>query len=62
MELEPLQQIQIDKLNELIASQSLQPTPEQLGRKVFNAQTGELQLYVDNGNGGVRLASVNLFA
>ena len=61
MELEPLQQLQIEKLKQLIASQSLQPTPEQLGRKMFNPQTGELQLYVDDGNGGIRLASVNLF-
>lgn len=61
MELEPLQQLQIEKLKQLIASQSLQPTPEQLGRKMFNPQTGELQLYVDDNNGGIRLASVNLF-
>ena len=60
-ELEPIQQLQIDALNKLIASQSLEPTPEQLGRKMFNPQTGELQLWVDDGNGGVRMASVNIF-
>jgi hypothetical protein len=60
-ELEPIQQMQIDALNKLIASQSVEPTPEQLGRKMFNPQTGELQLFVDDGRGGVKLASVNIF-
>jgi hypothetical protein len=60
-ELEPIQQMQVDALNKLIASQSVEPTPEQLGRKMFNPQTGELQLFVDDGNGGVRMASVNIF-
>jgi hypothetical protein len=60
-ELEPIQQMQIDALNKLIASQSVEPTAEQLGRKMFNPQTGELQLFVDDGKGGVKMASVNIF-
>jgi hypothetical protein len=27
---------------------------------MYNPQTGELQLFVDNGKGGVKLTSVNL--
>jgi hypothetical protein len=61
MELEPLQQLELEKLKQLLASQSLEPTPEQLGRKFLNPQTGELQLWVDDGNGGVRMASINVF-
>ena len=53
---------ELEKLNRALASQSLQPHEEKLlRRKMYNPQTGELQLYVDNGNGGVRMASVNLF-
>jgi hypothetical protein len=51
-----------NRLNNALVSQSLQPEDEKLlKRKMFNPQTGELQLFVDNGNDGVRLASVNLF-
>jgi hypothetical protein len=32
-----------------------------LQRKMFNPQTGELQLFTDDGKGGVSLSSINLF-
>ena len=59
---DPKQQEELERLNRALVSQSLQPEDRNLlNRKIFNPQTGELQLYVDNGRGGVRLASVNLF-
>ena len=62
MTFEELQKQEVDRLNEALVSQSLQPEDiKQMNRKVFNPQTGELQLLVDNGNGGVRWASVNIF-
>jgi hypothetical protein len=62
MELDPIQQAELDRLNNALANQSIQPEDKKkLTQKKFNPQTGELQLYVDNGNGGVRLASVNIF-
>jgi hypothetical protein len=62
MEFEELQQLELERLNNALVSQSLQPEDKQLlNRKMFNPQTGELQLFVDNGNGGVKLASVNIF-
>jgi hypothetical protein len=62
MELDPIQQAELDRLNKALANQSIQPEDKKkLTQKKFNPQTGELQLYVDNGNGGVRLASVNIF-
>jgi hypothetical protein len=62
MELDPIQQAELDRLNKALAEQSIQPEDvKKLTQKKFNPQTGELQLLVDNGNGGVRMASVNLF-
>jgi hypothetical protein len=62
MEFEELQRLELERLNNALVSQSLQPEDKQLlNRKMFNPQTGELQLFVDNGNGGVKLASVNIF-
>jgi len=52
----------LDRLNQALVSQSLQPEDRKLlNRKIFNPQTGELQLFVDNGKGGVKMASINLF-
>jgi hypothetical protein len=60
--LDPKQQAELDRLNRALVSQSLQPEDRKLlNRKMFNPQTGELQLFVDNGKGGVKLSSVNLF-
>jgi hypothetical protein len=60
--LDPKQQEELDRLNQALVSQSLQPEDRKLlNRKIFNPQTGELQLFVDNGNGGVKMASINLF-
>jgi hypothetical protein len=62
MELDPIQQSELERLNKALANQSLQPDDvKKLREKKFNPKTGELELYVDNGNGGVRLASVNIF-
>jgi hypothetical protein len=62
MELDPIQQSELERLNKALAEQSLQPDDvNKLRQKKFNPKTGELELYVDNGNGGVRLASVNIF-
>jgi hypothetical protein len=61
MELDPIQKAELDKLNKALSNQSLQPEDEKLLRKkMYNPQTGELQLFVDNGKGGVKLTSVNL--
>jgi hypothetical protein len=62
MTFEELQLKELERYNNALVSQSLQPEDiKQMNRKVFNPQTGELQLLVDNGNGGVRWASVNIF-
>jgi hypothetical protein len=45
-----------------LVSQSLQPQDRKLlNQKMFNPKTGELQLFVDNGKGGVKMAAVNIF-
>ena len=62
MEFDEIQKAEMERLNNALVSQSFQPEDEKLlGRKLFNPQTGEMQLFVDNGRGGVRLASVNIF-
>ena len=62
MTFEELQLKELERLNKALASQSIQLEDiKQMNRKVFNPQTGELQLLVDNGNGGVKWASVNIF-
>ncbi len=60
---EPIQQAEINRLNEAIKNNQLTPADQNmLRRKFFNPQTGELQVLVSNNtNDGVRLASVNLF-
>jgi hypothetical protein len=62
MELDPIQKAELDKLNKALANQSIQPEDKKkLTQKKFNPKTGELQLFVDNGRGGVKMASVNIF-
>ncbi len=62
MELDPIQQSELERLNKALANQSLQPEDKtKLTKKKFNPKTGELQLFVDNGRGGVKMASVNIF-
>jgi hypothetical protein len=62
MELDPIQKAELDKLNKALANQSIQPEDKKkLTQKKFNPKTGELQLFVDNGKGGVKMASVNIF-
>jgi hypothetical protein len=62
MELDPIQQAELDKLNKALANQSIQPEDKKkLTKKKFNPKTGELQLFVDNGKGGIKMASVNIF-
>ena len=62
MEFEELQRQEVERLNNALVSQSLQPNDTKLiNKKMFNPKTGELQLFVDNGKGGVKMASVNIF-
>jgi hypothetical protein len=62
MELDPIQQAELDRLNKALENQSIQPEDKKkLTQKKFNPKTGELQLFVDNGKGGVKMASVNIF-
>ncbi len=62
MELDQIQQSELERLNKALANQSLQPDDvKKLKQKKFNPKTGELQLLVDNGKGGVKMASVNIF-
>ena len=59
--LDPKQQEELDRLNKALEEQKFQPEDKKLlRRKMYNPQTGELQLFVDNGKGGVKLTSVNL--
>ncbi len=60
--LDPKQQAELDRLNNALVSQSFQTEDRKLlNRKLYNPQTGELQLFVDNGRSGVKMASVNIF-
>ena len=65
MEINSFDELQLQELqryNNALVSQSIQPEDiKQMNRKMFNPQTGELQLLVDNGKGGVKMAAVNIF-
>jgi len=65
MEIKSFDELQLQELqryNNALVSQSLQPEDiKRMNRKMFNPQTGELQLLVDNGKGGVKMAAVNIF-
>ena len=58
---EERQEEELRKLNELIVSESIQHSQTPSNRKLFNPQTGEMTLWVDNGNGGAKFTSINLF-
>jgi hypothetical protein len=58
---EERQEEDLRKLNELIVSESIQHSQTPSNRKLFNPQTGEMTLWVDNGNGGAKFTSINLF-
>jgi hypothetical protein len=59
--LEERQEEELRKLNRLIVSQSIQYEETPSNKKMFNPQTGEMTLWVDNGRGGSKLTSINLF-
>ena len=62
MEFEELQRQEIERLNNALVSQSLQPNDTKLiNRKMLNPKTGELQLFVEDGKGGIKMASINIF-
>ena len=58
---EERQEEDLRNLNELIVSQSIQHSQTPSNRKLFNPQTGEMTLWVDDGRGGAKFASINLF-
>jgi len=60
--LDEKQKQELEKLNKALESNNLQPEDKKLlRRKMYNPQTGELQLFVeDEKRGGVKLTSVNL--
>ncbi len=58
---EERQEEDLRNLNELIVSQSIQHSQTPSNRKLFNPQTGEMTLWVDDGKGGARFTSINLF-
>lgn len=60
--LDPKQLEELQRLNAALQQQNVKPEDRKLlNRKVFNPQTGELQLFSDDGKGGVKLSSINLF-
>ncbi len=62
MELDPIQQQEIDRLNKALKERDINNNDKKkLIQKKLNPKTGELQVLVDNGKGGVKWASVNLF-
>ncbi len=62
MELDPIQQQEIDRLNKALKERDINnKDKKKLIQKKLNPKTGELQVIVDNGKGGVKWASVNLF-
>ena len=62
MTFEELQLKELERYNDALANQSIKMEDVQkMNKKMFNPQTGELQLLVDNGNGGVKWTSVNIF-
>ena len=62
MEFDQLQLKEMERLNKALKKKTIQPEDrKKLLQKKFNPQTGELQLFVDNGKGGIKMASVNIF-
>jgi hypothetical protein len=58
---EERQEEDLRRLNDLILSQSIQHEATPSNKKMFNPQTGELTLWVNNDRGGSKFVSVNLF-
>ena len=58
---EERQEEDLRRLNDLILSQSIQHEETPSNKKMFNPQTGELTLWVNNDRGGSKFVSVNLF-
>ena len=60
--LDEIQKKELETLNRALETNNLQPEDKKLlRRKMYNPQTGELQLFVeDEKRGGVKLTSVNL--
>ena len=58
---EERQEEDLRRINELIVSESIQHSQTPSNKKMFNPQTGEMTLWVDNGKGGARFTSINLF-
>ena len=61
MILDPKQREELERLNKLIVSQSIQHEQTPSNKKMFNPQTGEMTLWVNDGNGGSKFSSINLF-
>ena len=62
MEFDQLQLKEMERLNKALKEKTIQPEDrKKLLQKKFNPQTGELQLFVDNGKGGIKMVSVNIF-
>ena len=62
MEFDQLQLKEMERLNKALKEKIIQPEDrKKLLQKKFNPQTGELQLFGDNGKGGIKMASVNIF-
>jgi hypothetical protein len=62
MEFDPIQQAELDRLNKALKENEVKDGDrKKLIQKRLNPKTGELQVVVDNGKGGVKWASVNLF-
>jgi hypothetical protein len=60
--LDPKQLEELQRLNQALKNNNVKPEDKKaLNRKLFNPQTGELQLFSDDGKGGVKLSSINLF-
>ena len=58
---DPNQNEELERLNKLIVSQSIQHKTTPSNKKMFNPQTGEMTLWVNDGNGGSKFSSINLF-
>lgn len=61
MILDPKQNEELERLNKLIVSQSIQHEQTPSNKKMFNPQTGEMTLWVNDGKGGSKFSSINLF-
>ena len=58
---EERQEEDLRRLNDLILSQSIQHEQTPSNKKMFNPQTGEMTLWVNDGKNNSRFTSINLF-